>query len=124
MHTLILHKLLLTMRLHTLSKLKEVSDKSTKQVEQYKQFQQPTRQSQVICKHKYWTKVSKRNKLQLLMDYINRTYSDDILKTTYCFKITVLLNNGDLNNDNCVEFDYINNCITKLNFSLDDLSNC
>lgn len=117
------------MRLHTLSKLKEVSEKSTKQVdhqqfEQYRQFQQSTRTSQNTCKHKYWTKVSKRNKLQLLMDYINRTYNDDTLKTTYCFKITVLLNNGDLNNDNCVEFDYLNNRITKLNFSLDDLSNC
>lgn len=114
------------MRLHTLSKLKEVSDKSIKQVDhsQYRQFQQTTRQPQVVCKHKYWAKVSKRNKLQLLMDYINRTYSDDTLKTTYCFKITVLLNNGDLNNDKCVEFDYINNRVTKLNFSLDDLSNC
>lgn len=114
------------MRIHTLSKLKEVTDKQDKIIEhrQFDQYRQTTRTPQVNCKHKYWTKVSKRNKLQLLMDYINRTYTDDKLKTSYCFKVTVLLNNGDLNTDSCVEFDYVNNCITKLNFSLEDLSKC
>lgn len=73
------------------------------------------------CKHKYWNKVSKKNKLQLLMDYINRTYNDNTLKMEYSFKITMLLNNGDLNENDCVEFDYINNRITKLNFSLETL---
>ena len=74
------------------------------------------------CKHKYWNKVSKKNKLQLLMDYINRTYTDNNIKMEYSFKITMLLNNGDLNNNECVEFDYINNRITKLNFSLENLN--
>lgn len=115
------------MRIHTLSKLKEVTEVTDKQEHaiehrQFDEHRQSPRVSQINCKHKYWTKVSKRNKLQLLMDYINRTYTDNTLKTTYCFKVTMLLNNGDLNTDSCVEFDYINNCITKLNFSLDDLS--
>lgn len=72
-------------------------------------------------KHKYWSKVSKKNKLQLLMDYINRHF-DKKEKNEYCFKITLLLNNGDLNSDDCVDFDHINNCITKLNFSLETLN--
>lgn len=77
--------------------------------------------TKIISKHKYWNKVSKKNKLQMLMEYINREYEDKQLKTEYSLKITVMLNNGDLNNNECVDFDYINNRITKLNFNLDNL---
>ena len=77
--------------------------------------------TKIISMHKYWNKVSKKNKLQMLMEYINRVYEDKQLKTEYSFKITVMLNYGDLNNNYCVDFVYINNRITKLNFNLDNL---
>lgn len=107
------------MRMKTLLMLKEEVEK---QIEQPKFTNTTTvTKNKCLSKHKYWSKVSKKNKLQLLIDYINKHYCNDKNKDEYCFKITLLLNNGDLNNDDCVVFDYINNCIKKLNFSLDTL---
>lgn len=109
------------MRMKTLLMIKE---EISKHIEQPKYtISSSTQQTHHKCisKHKYWSKVSKKNKLQLLIDYINKHYNNELNKNEYCFKITMLLNNGDLNNDDCVVFDHINNCITKLNFSLDTL---
>ena len=97
-----------------------LKEEVSKPIEQPKFTTPTTIHNKCISKHKYWSKVSKRNKLQLLIDYINKHYNN-ANKNEYCFKITMLLNNGDLNNDDCVVFDHINNCITKLNFSLDTL---
>lgn len=112
------------MRMCILNRLKAESESANKDIPRIVyQSENINRANKSSCKHKYWNKVSKKNKLQLLMDYINRTYTDNNIKMEYSFKITMLLNNGDLNNNECVEFDYINNRITKLNFSLDTLNN-
>lgn len=107
------------MRMYTLNKIKNAI--AVEPVKHIQQIYPTTKTQNCSSKHKYWSKVSKRNKLQLLMEYINRTYSDSPKKNEYSFKITTLLNNGDLNTDDCIEFDYIHNVITKLNFSLDTL---
>lgn len=109
------------MRFTTLNQLKVAVREASNNVPSIKQIPTVTRHFQPASKHKYWSKVAKKNKLNLLIDYINREYTDTKLKTEYCLKLTLLLNNGDLNNNECVEFDYVNNKIIKLNFSIDTL---
>lgn len=120
------------MRMYMLNKLREASENDAhnmhvivqSNVQQMYPTHLPATASKLISKHKYWNKVSKKNKLQLLMDYVNRMYTDKILKTDYSLKLTIMLNNGDLNDNECVEFDYVNNKITKLNFDLSTLNKC
>lgn len=109
------------MRMCTLNKIKNaVATEPPKHIQQI--YSTTTQPQSCSSKHKYWSKVSKRTKLHLLMDYIHRTYADNPKRNEYSFKITTLLNNGDLNTDDCIDFDYIHNSITKLNFSLDTLT--